>query len=145
MFYAVFLFSPVLSCPRILGPTVDINLVLEVRESTTHLNLLFEGRVFRIFKIVLTPKQDKTSQIHTFPKGFCGYFYLCISGASILGDVKFLLLERFEALWKKAVSPTLEMEGFAIFQMSLRHREKGVFLKQCFSPIIFNTLPSSPN
>lgn len=58
----------VLSCPRILGPEVDINLVLVVRESATHLNLLLEGRVSRIFRIVFTEtRQNK--QTHTLPKG----------------------------------------------------------------------------
>lgn len=55
------LILPLLSSPRILGPADDINLVLVERECATLLNLLFEGRVFRIFKIVLTLKQEKTS------------------------------------------------------------------------------------
>lgn len=55
------LILPLLSSPRILGPADDINLVLVERECATLLNLLFEERVFRIFKIVLTLKQEKTS------------------------------------------------------------------------------------
>jgi hypothetical protein len=84
-----------LSWPRISGPTDDS--FGDEGESTTHLNLLFEGKVFGIFRIALILKQGKTSQIHTILKDSVNTFicaHLAVPFGS--GGGKLPLTERFE-------------------------------------------------
>lgn len=110
----------VLSCPRIFVPEVDINLVIVVRESATHLNLLFEGRVSRIFRIVLTEARHN-KQTHTLPKGSLNiWIFVYLELALFWGKgvvLNFHCLRDLKCS-EKAVSSTTEMVlvgGFAIF------------------------------
>lgn len=110
----------VLSCPRILVPEVDINLVIVVRENTTHLNLLFKGRVSRIFRIVLTEARHN-KQTHTLPKDSLNILiFVYLELALFWGEgivLHFHCLRDLKCA-EKTIFPTTEMVvvgGFAIF------------------------------
>lgn len=104
-----------------------------MRESATNLNLLFEGRVFRVFRIVLAPKQDKTSQTHTLPYSdtLINIFIFVYLELAFFEGVKFST----ELKYTEGSSPNLVMvpeEGFIVFET----QRKAIFLKEFLNPTI---------